>query len=451
MAIKKKAEISILLLLPVAMAAGAFPSLVPHFMLSLALVALAVFFISFINTNFALVVLIFSMLLSPEFEVGGIPGRTVVLRADDILLFVVFLGWFFKMAINKELGLIRSNPLNRPIIVYIFVTIIATLLGAFQGYVEIKQSFFYLLKYVEYFIIFFMVANNLKTVKQARIFVFFLLLTCFFVCLYTYMNAETMTRASAPFEGETGEPNTLGGYLLLMIAVTIGLLLHSQSTGQSILLIGLLGCMVVPYLQTLSRGAWLGFLPMFITLIIITRKKKVILFLILIFLVVLGPFILPQRVKGRILITFLPGRHYELLGKRMTFDESSARRIESWRHALQKWSRRPLLGQGVPGGVNLDAQYPRVLLEVGLIGFMVFIWLKMMIFRAGWRAYVLTKDNTFAQGLSLGFLAGFVGLLAHAFVAETFILIRIMEPFWFLAAIVVMLPEIASPPQEKLA
>ena len=67
------------------------------------LLASTIFVISFINTDAALVILIFSMLLSPELPVGGIRGRVVVLRIDDVFLFVVFLGWLAKMAVNKEL------------------------------------------------------------------------------------------------------------------------------------------------------------------------------------------------------------------------------------------------------------------------------------------------------------------------------------------------------------
>jgi hypothetical protein len=43
-------------------------------------------------------------------------------------------------------------------------------------------------------------------------------------------------------------------------------------------------------------------------------------------------------------------------------------------------------------------------------------------------------------GVSLGFLAGFIGLLVHGFAANTFIIVRIMEPFWFLTAVVVSMP-----------
>jgi hypothetical protein len=46
-------------------------------------------------------------------------------------------------------------------------------------------------------------------------------------------------------------------------------------------------------------------------------------------------------------------------------------------------------------------------------------------------------------------LAGFIGLLFHALGANTFIIVRIMEPFWFLAGIVMMLEEIEKAPVNK--
>jgi hypothetical protein len=44
----------------------------------------------------------------------------------------------------------------------------------------------------------------------------------------------------------------------------------------------------------------------------------------------------------------------------------------------------------------------------------------------------------------MGFMAGFIGLLVHAVGANTFIIVRIMEPFWFVLAMVVMIPELES-------
>jgi hypothetical protein len=42
--------------------------------------------------------------------------------------------------------------------------------------------------------------------------------------------------------------------------------------------------------------------------------------------------------------------------------------------------------------------------------------------------------------LITGFIAGFVGLVVHAIGVNTFILVRIMEPFWFFVGIITVLP-----------
>jgi hypothetical protein len=55
-----------------------------------------------------------------------------------------------------------------------------------------------------------------------------------------------------------------------------------------------------------------------------------------------------------------------------------------------------------------------------------------------------TRRDPEERGLVLGFLAGFAGLLAHAFGSNTFIIVRIMEPFWLITGIVMMIPVLES-------
>lgn len=87
-------------------------------------IALAVFLVVFIKTEFGLYLVIFSMLLSPELGSGGggiAEGRRIIIRSEDVLLLVVAFSWFAKTAVNKELGLTLKTPLNRPIMLYIAV------------------------------------------------------------------------------------------------------------------------------------------------------------------------------------------------------------------------------------------------------------------------------------------------------------------------------------------
>jgi hypothetical protein len=98
----------------------------------------------------------------------------------------------------------------------------------------------------------------------------------------------------------------------------------------------------------------------------------------------------------------------------------------------------------------MDAQYARVLVETGAVGFATFAWLVWTVLRSSASAFRTLREPE-DRGLALGFLAGTIGLLAHAIGSNTFIIVRIMEPFWFFAGIVLMLPqleavELAPPP-----
>ena len=46
--------------------------------------------------------------------------------------------------------------------------------------------------------------------------------------------------------------------------------------------------------------------------------------------------------------------------------------------------------------------------------------------------------DRFTRCLAIGYIAGTAGLLTHALGANTFILVRIMEPFWLMTALVVV-------------
>jgi len=152
-------------------------------------IASAIFIVSFLNPEAALYILIFSMLLGPEIMVGklggGAPlGRGVTFRLDDFLLIIIGFSWFIRSAIYKELGLFLRTPLNASILFYTLSYIIATGWGVMAGRVKFLGGFFFLLKYIEYFIVYFMVVNHIHTLKQAKRFVFCALLACFIVSLY---------------------------------------------------------------------------------------------------------------------------------------------------------------------------------------------------------------------------------------------------------------------------
>jgi hypothetical protein len=88
----------------------------------------------------------------------------------------------------------------------------------------------------------------------------------------------------------------------------------------------------------------------------------------------------------------------------------------------------------------MDAQYPRILVETGVVGVLAFAWLINALFRMGLGTLREHQDDLL-RGLSVGLIAGLVGLLVHAIGANTFIIVRIMEPFWFLTGMVIALSQ----------
>ena len=410
--------------------------------------ASTVFLVTLINTDAAIIFLIVSMLLSPELSLGAVqPDRAVVIRFDDLLLGVVFVSWLAKLTINKELGLIRSTPLNLPIGLFLVSCVVSTGWGVLNGEVtKPLAAVFYLLKYFEYCFLFFMIANVIRDRRQVRLFLIWLLVVAVIVSGFGYWQIFRYGpgfRITAPFEGSHAEPNTLAGYLLIMMALCLGLLLYRRSRVQQLALLALIGLMLVPFMYTYSRGGYLAFVVMYLTICVFSQRYRPLLWGLLVLGVFLIPTVIPSTVSERIAETFDPRSSVQFGGMRLS--RSPAYRLLVWKLVIEKWFQHPFLGSGVTGlGFLVDNQHALVLGEVGLLGVLVYIWVRWRLLTISFRHFK-TMTDPLAQGLCLGFVAGLAGLLVQSFAGEVFIIVRIMEPFWFLAAIGVVLPRLVAP------
>jgi len=405
--------------------------------IALALGAL-IFIITLVNTDAGLAVLIFSMLLSPEIVLGELPGRDIVLRFDDLLLMVITLAWLAKAATNKELSLFIKTPLNRAIGVYILVCLIATLRGAVLGYVIPEKGLFYVLRYAEYFLLYILVANHIHSRKQIKFFLTAFFITCASVSVYGILQIPTGKRVSAPFEGQVGEPNTFGGYLLFILCIAMGLSLKKVPKNLKLALVGLVVLISFPFLYTLSRASYIAIIFSLLTFILLS-KKKLLLISATAAIIVIVLLLKPESVFTRVKYTFQEKESRLARIGDIYLDQSSSARIFSWQESFENWKKNPILGRGISGSGFMDGQYIRTFPELGIIGMFAFLWLLFSILRRSLRIYRQMDDELY-KGLSLGFIAGFIGLAVHALTANTFIIIRIMEPFWFIAGMVMMLP-----------
>ncbi len=397
--------------------------------------------VAFTSVELALYLLILSTLLSPELQFGGeshaaritstTASRGVTLRLDDLLLTVICLTWLFRMAVRKELGAVRKTPINQPIAWYWLTTLLATVAGFYAGRVGM-YGFFFVLKYLEYFVLFYMIVNQVHDEAAIKRYVMVMLFTCFVVSIMGIAQIPGGGRVSAPFEGSVGEPNTFGGYLVLMFAVTLGLFLNEADKMKRWRWAGLLVIIVVPLAFTESRSSYLAFVVMMGLFILFSRQRRLLLGACLVAATLL-PFVLPASVINRVTYTFAqPKEAGQIKVGDVHIDTSTSERLRSWTRVLTRdFPEHPLLGVGVTGGEFLDAQYPRVLLETGIIGLALFLWLLRRIWVLLRVCYRDISDPSL-RGVALGTLCGFGGLLFHAIGANTFIIVRIMEPLMIL-------------------
>ena len=161
-------------------------------------------------------------------------------------------------------------------------------------------------------------------------------------------------------------------------------------------------------------------------------------------------FTFPSNVKERIAYTFTSEENDETIVPvkvgSITLDPSTSARINDWARLIDNWKRKPFLGYGLTGAGFVASQFISALVETGVFGFFAFILLLWKMFHRTLQIYKTTKDD-FYEGLAVGFLAGQAGMIFHAFTANTFTIIRIMEPYWFFAAVVMMIPKLEAQTQ----
>ena len=404
--------------------------------------------ITFTSIELALYFLILSTLLSPELTFGGASSqevaagmssttesRGITLRLDDIMLTLISFTWLVRMAVRNELGFLRRTPINQAAFLYWTACAFSTMIAFFSGKVGLYGIFF-VIKYLEYFILFYIVVNHVHDEAIIKRFLMVMIFTCLIASLIGIAQIPSGLRVSAPFEGAEGEPNTFGGYLMFMFSIMLGILLHTTDKKQRFLLFIAMGTILIPFAFTESRSSYLSFIVAIIFFLFYSQKKKLLFFMCLTGLA-LAPFVLLQNVINRVMFTFNQAEQSgQLQVGNIKVDTSTTERLRAWEDVITNdFPKNPIFGVGVTGGKFLDAQYPRVLLETGIVGLVLFIWFLR-------RVWILLKKSSrklqdpIMRGVALGALCGFGGLLVHGIGANTFIIVRIMEPFMIILGLV---------------
>jgi hypothetical protein len=265
--------------------------------------------------------------------------------------------------------------------------------------------------------------------------------------LWYYFNAGPGARASTPFEAPLGdpgesEPASLVGYYLLVFGLMFGAITEMPFK-NFIWYFAAMGAMLPAFILTLSRASYIGLLFSGISVILFSKRRRLLLisvFALGVLAVSLSPF-LSERAATRVEETY-GSQATEVFNTpvgEIRLEESAALRVHAWTRSVFFWlPKNILIGNGVTGTGLVDAQLPLVIGETGVIGFALWLWMIAVCFRVTWRLYRGSADP-FTRALSLGYMIGLIGLLWQSVGVNTFIIVRIMEPFWFLTAVIMKL------------
>lgn len=410
---------------------------------------LLVFGATVLRVDFGVYLLVIAMLLSPEIQTApeGRAFRAVNIRYDDVLIVVVFLGVMVKQTWEGKHVLWRPCPINRGIYSYYAVCIISCLL-ALRNDVPLwdeKSAALVMLKMAEFYMIFFMVGSAIRNLDQVRKQLILFFLVAIIVSVYAlYSRAGAMERVGAPFEKGGTEPNTLGGYLVIVMCVASGLFIYAPTRFKRLLTFAVFLTAFLPFVFTLSRASYIAFLAALVVFGVVFRSKAILLCLAAI--LILFPFVAPKDVQDRVNYTFQRGSGEDVViagrDTGLNVDKSTYERIYVWqkvRYNLRVW---PWFGGGITWDRVLDSQYALVIIETGLFGLAAFVFMQFRLLKTLRQAYLWSHD-WLAKGLCVGVFTTTIALMVHSMGTISFLIVRIMEPYWFLVALAVVARDIA--------
>jgi hypothetical protein len=402
--------------------------------------------------NFSVVILAAAIALSPSFSAGKIEeGRVIEIRAEDILIVILGLIWIANFLISGR-EKIEKPPLLFPILAWLSIGLVSVLTNWILGNIEISRGFFFFLKEIEFFLLYFYLFCHIRSLDSAKLIIkiwIFLGLVNISWIIYEMITGLKLTYYYGPTPLiEPEGPLPAGGFFLLIFIFLFNILLYYylnlniSNFKKGILTIATISPAIGVFASG-SRASFLGFiLALILTFLFYSLKKGFLKsFLIIIFALIFISSIFifsKQPVVKRFLD--IKDIFWNLN------PENPVSRASIWISQLSEASKRPLfflLGFGKSAvfieerGEESHSQYVRNFIETGIIGILIFLILMFAIIKKSWWGFS-TGKNSLLIGLSSGLLVATLTLLFISISAEAFLVVKINEVYWFFTALTIV-------------
>ena len=390
-----------------------------------------------------LLLLAAAIALSPSFSAGTLPdGKIIEIRIEDILIVVLGLVWIASFLVSGK-KTVEKPPLLFPILAWLGIGFFSVLTNWIFGNLELSRGFFYFLKEIEFFFLYFYLFYHIKSIDSAKfiikIWIFLGLINIGWIVYQTITGLELTYYYGPTAFMEPGGPFPSSGFFLILFIFLFNILLfYYWNLNISKFKKGFLGVMVmVPGVGALISGSrtsfWGLLFALFFTFLLgFLRKKNFRVFLASILLIIL------LSVSFIYFVPTWPGAKRALDIKGVLWEygrEAGPTRINIFKALLEVVSKHPLnifFGFGVVGEAH--SQYMRNLIERGIIGSLVFFCLIFIIIKKSWQGFSKNKD-AFSISLSAGLLIATLTMLLMSIPTDPFMVVKVAEVYWFFVAL----------------
>jgi O-antigen ligase len=345
-------------------------------------------------------------------------------------------------ALMVRLGLERrrflQSGVEKAYLAYVLVTFISVLAS-----VNIVFSFKNWVRDLEYLFLFYLITGLGASLRDRKRLVAAILLSslvpCFTALLGQIFKIPAFYGLESPVgggetvfrvQGTLGHPGILGHYLSMVAILALGLIIDGRWYPRRFL-VPLFSFIVSILYLSYSRTGWVEFMVGVPVLFWIMGHRRTLLRVLP--LVVVGiPLFLP---------TFLARWQNAILSAE---NNSFLWRVGLWLFAIAKFPERPILGSGPDTfneyisysyGFNAHNTWLNLLIEQGIVGFVVFTVLMIVVARTLYRKMVLSGPER--DPLLAGTFAIWVSFMAGAWAGLPFELPVVTVYFWTLVALAV--------------
>jgi hypothetical protein len=412
--------------------------------------------------NIFLILLALAIAFSPSFSAGKITEKRVIeLRIEDFLLTIFCAIFLFEIFLSKKR--LQKPPLFLPISLLIGAGFLSSFANLILGKIKFLPTFFYFLKEIQFFVLYFYVFYKVKNFNSAKILINCWI--CFSLLWGLWILFELLSGIKlAYYYGptlliENDNPFGSGTFFLFTLSFLLFFLIFKLSLSNfktyQIILTSVFSSILS--LGLFASGSLTAFWSLSLTLLFasclfifknglknsITISAPVLAILLTFFILLILNF---PFAKNEI--------NLKLVYSEINPDIKSSR-INIWKKGLSKFAsvkqpfkenpktaqpqrQKPLweflIGSGKSSLVEAHNLYLKFLVETGIFGLLSFLFLIFSIFKKSFKNF-LSKDS-FVSAISGASLVLLFSALLTAFFADSFLwAVKISEVFWFFVAV----------------